>query len=238
MSDPASVPAPAVQPVAAVAAVAEAPVSVEAVAAEVAVPDAGSHAIPAVKTLVAADAVPAVKAEEPIAVSGGAVQPASAPAVAEPAAAPEAAVAATEAPPAATTPAPAEPAEAPPAPAPAVGSIAAALRAQLKFDPAALKVRYDAERDKRLRPDGNAQYRRFEKNLKHYLTDPYTPRVEREPMDVETDFLVLGAGFGGLLMAAALVDAGITDFKVVDKAGDFGGTWYWNRYPGAACDIG
>jgi hypothetical protein len=237
MSDPASVPAPAVQPVAAVA---EAPVSVEAVTAEVAVPDAGSHAIPAVKTLVAAYPAPAVKAEEPIAVSGGAVQPVSAPAVAEPAAAPEAAVAATEALPAATTPAPAEPAAAPAAeaPAPTVGSIAAALRAQLKFDPAALKERYDAERDKRLRPDGNEQYRRFEKNLQHYLTDPYTPRVEREPMDVETDFLVLGAGFGGLLMAAALVDAGITDFKVVDKAGDFGGTWYWNRYPGAACDIG
>jgi cyclohexanone monooxygenase len=108
----------------------------------------------------------------------------------------------------------------------------------MSFDPAVLRVKYLAERDKRLRPDGNSQYRRFEKNLQHYLTDPYTPRVERAPLDVETDFLVLGGGFGGLCLATALVTAGIQDFKVLDKAGDFGGTWYWNRYPGAACDIG
>jgi hypothetical protein len=121
---------------------------------------------------------------------------------------------------------------------PKAGPLAAQLAATLNFDPEKLKEKYLAERDKRLRKDGNDQYKQFKGQFQHYLTDPYVPRVERDPFDVETDFLVLGGGFGGLSIAAELMKAGITDMKIIDKAGDFGGTWYWNRYPGAACDIG
>jgi hypothetical protein len=119
-----------------------------------------------------------------------------------------------------------------------VGSLTAQLAATLPFDPAEIKKRYLAERDKRLKTEGNAQYKQFQGQFAHYLTDPYVTRVEREPLNIETEFLVLGGGFGGLCLSAELVKAGIEDFKVIDKAGDFGGTWYWNRYPGAACDIG
>ncbi|KAF2431374.1 cyclohexanone monooxygenase [Tothia fuscella] len=109
----------------------------------------------------------------------------------------------------------------------------------LPFDIPELKIKYLAERDKRLaaRPEGNEQYQQFKGMFAHYLTDPYIPRVERGPIDTEIDFLVLGAGFGGLCLAARLMEAGITNMRIMDKAGDFGGTWYWNRYPGAACDV-
>ena len=40
-----------------------------------------------------------------------------------------------------------------------------------------------------------------------------------------------------MLAAVRLHEAGIGDFKIIEKGGDFGGTWYWNRYPGASCDI-
>lgn len=102
-----------------------------------------------------------------------------------------------------------------------------------------LKIKYAEERDKRLqaRPEGNAQYKEFQGIFEHYLEDPYISRVQRDPLEVETDFLVLGGGYGGLCVAAQLISSGITNMRIVDKAGDFGGTWYWNRYPGAACDI-
>lgn len=100
---------------------------------------------------------------------------------------------------------------------------------ELPFDIAELKKKYFHERDKRLeaRPEGNEQYKEFKGIYSHYLTDPYTPRVERDPIDVEIDFLVLGGGFGGLCLAARLMEAGITNMRIMDKAGDFGGTWYW-----------
>lgn len=108
------------------------------------------------------------------------------------------------------------------------------------FDASEIKKRYLEERDKRLRarPEGNEQYKQFNGMFSKYLVDPYTPRIERDPMDIETDFLVLGGGFGGLSVGARLMEAGITNMRIMDKAGDFGGTWYWNRYPGAACDVG
>jgi len=111
-------------------------------------------------------------------------------------------------------------------------------KASLGFDPVEIKKRYLAERDKRLRPDGNDQYRQVKYDFKHYLEDPYTPRIERDLIECDIDFLVLGGGFGGLLLGARLIEAGIKNIHIIDKAGDFGGTWYWNRYPGAACDIG
>ena len=106
------------------------------------------------------------------------------------------------------------------------------------FDPDALRERYRRERDKRLRPDGNAQYVEIGQQHSEYLDDPYieTPIV-RQPLSDEVDVVIVGGGFGGLLAGARLRQAGVEDVRIIEKGGDFGGTWYWNRYPGAACDI-
>ncbi len=104
------------------------------------------------------------------------------------------------------------------------------------IDKQALQAKYREERNKRLRPDGNAQYVRLEGQLAHYLEDPYTPRVEREPKTDHVTFAFVGGGFAGLVTGARLVEAGISDVRIIEKGGDFGGTWYWNRYPGAQCD--
>jgi cyclohexanone monooxygenase len=111
-------------------------------------------------------------------------------------------------------------------------------RETLGFDPDALREKYRAERDKRLRADGNAQYRKIEGRFARYLDDPYVaPGFTRAPLTDEVDVVVIGGGFGGLLAGARLREAGVRDIRVVEKGGDFGGTWYWNRYPGAACDV-
>ncbi|HEY2050417.1 MAG TPA: NAD(P)/FAD-dependent oxidoreductase [Caulobacteraceae bacterium] len=104
------------------------------------------------------------------------------------------------------------------------------------IDKDALKAKYRAERDKRLRADGNAQYKRLTGRFAHYAVDPYTPFKEREPKTDHVAFAFVGGGFAGLVTCARLVEAGITDVRIVEKGGDFGGTWYWNRYPGAQCD--
>ncbi|MGI8839793.1 MAG: flavin-containing monooxygenase, partial [Caulobacteraceae bacterium] len=108
----------------------------------------------------------------------------------------------------------------------------------LGFDPAALRRKYRAERDRRLRPDGNDQYLEIAGEFARYLGDPYVaPGFSRPPLTGEVEVVVIGGGFGGLLAAARLREAGVADIRIVEKGGDFGGTWYWNRYPGAACDI-
>ena len=106
----------------------------------------------------------------------------------------------------------------------------------LDFDPDALRAKYRAERDKRLRPEGNDQYRRIEGALAHYAEDPYGDVTPRAPRGDFTEILIIGGGFGGLVTAARLKEAGFTDLRLLEHGGDFGGTWYWNRYPGAACD--
>jgi cation diffusion facilitator CzcD-associated flavoprotein CzcO len=100
----------------------------------------------------------------------------------------------------------------------------------------ALRSKYAAERAKRLRPDGNDQYLEFTGTFADMLTDPYTERVEREPKRDHVTFAFIGGGFAGLVTGARLKEAGIGDVRIVEKGGDFGGTWYWNRYPGAQCD--
>jgi cyclohexanone monooxygenase len=109
---------------------------------------------------------------------------------------------------------------------------------ELGFEPAVLRQKYAAERARRLRADGNDQYQEITGALEHYNDDPYVePGFTRPAIKEELDAVIVGGGFGGLLAAARLQEAGITNLRIVEKAGDFGGTWYWNRYPGAQCDI-
>jgi cation diffusion facilitator CzcD-associated flavoprotein CzcO len=100
----------------------------------------------------------------------------------------------------------------------------------------ALKQKYAEERAKRLRPDGNDQYLQLKDQLAHYLEDPYTPVVERAPKTDHVTVAFIGGGFAGLVTGARLKEAGVDDVRIIEKGGDFGGTWYWNRYPGAQCD--
>ena len=104
------------------------------------------------------------------------------------------------------------------------------------IDKEALLEKYRAERDKRLRDDGNDQYIQIKDQFGHYLDDPYVPVKEREPLTDHVTFAFIGGGFAGLVTGARLVEAGVKDVRIIEKGGDFGGTWYWNRYPGAQCD--
>jgi cation diffusion facilitator CzcD-associated flavoprotein CzcO len=105
------------------------------------------------------------------------------------------------------------------------------------FDPDELRRRYEQERDKRLRADGNEQYVEMTGRFAHYLEDPYVEPAEREPRFDDVTVAVIGGGFAGLVTGARLKEAGIDDVRIIEKGGDFGGTWYWNRYPGAQCDV-
>ncbi len=107
----------------------------------------------------------------------------------------------------------------------------------LGFDPDELRAKYLHERDRRLREEGSEQYVEVTGDFARYDDDPYTKRVEREPVDTDVEVAVIGGGFGGLLMGGRLREAGFTDIRLVERGGDVGGTWYWNRYPGAACDV-
>ena len=104
-------------------------------------------------------------------------------------------------------------------------------------DKEALKQKYAAERAKRLRADGNDQYVQIEGHFDRYLEDPYLPVVPRESKTDHVTVAVIGGGFAGLVTGARLKEAGIDDVRVIEKGGDFGGTWYWNRYPGLQCDV-
>ena len=106
------------------------------------------------------------------------------------------------------------------------------------FDPEYLRKKYRLERDKRLRQDGNDQYQEVSGEFSYFAEDPYLEEtIERAPLTDEVEVVIIGGGFGGMLAGARLREAGIDDFRIIEKGGDFGGTWYWNRYPGASCDI-
>src|SRR3954469_20264782 len=97
----------------------------------------------------------------------------------------------------------------------------------------ALREKYRVEREKRLRPEGSAQYLELEGDFADfYEVDPYTPVAQRDPIAEDVDVVVLGGGFAGLLAGAYLKKAGVDGIRVIEMAGDFGGVWYWNRFPG------
>jgi cation diffusion facilitator CzcD-associated flavoprotein CzcO len=90
---------------------------------------------------------------------------------------------------------------------------------------------------RQVRTDANAQYIEVTGDFSNFVDDPYAPAAERKPVTDHVDVVIVGGGFGGLLMGGRLREAGFDDIRVIEKGGDFGGTWYWNRYPGAMCDV-
>jgi cyclohexanone monooxygenase len=110
--------------------------------------------------------------------------------------------------------------------------------ANIEIDVEALNKRYAEERAKRLRGDANAQYARLEGKFANFDHDIYAdPNFTRAAVDEQLDVLIIGGGFAGLLAAIRLRERGIDNFRIVEKGADVGGTWYWNRYPGAASDV-
>src|SRR5215469_15927333 len=110
------------------------------------------------------------------------------------------------------------------------------MRGPIEIDTDALRRKYAQERAKRLRPDGNDQYIQLKGEFGDLLRDPYVAPADREPRRDHVTFTFVGGGFAGLVTGARLKEIGIPDVRIVEKAGGFGGTWYWNRYPGAMCD--
>lgn len=101
-----------------------------------------------------------------------------------------------------------------------------------------LHRKYMVERDKRLRPEGGQKSAEAKGEFADFARDPAAaPPPARAALSEDVDVLVVGAGFGGMLTGAELRDAGVENFRILDVAGDFGGTWFWNRYPGIRCDI-
>jgi cation diffusion facilitator CzcD-associated flavoprotein CzcO len=106
------------------------------------------------------------------------------------------------------------------------------------FDVDALRQKYADERARRLRPDGIAQYLEIAGEFARFGEDPWVDgKFAREPLTDEVDVAIVGAGFGGLLTGARLRELGVESVRLIDRAADVGGTWYWNRYPGIACDV-
>jgi len=104
-----------------------------------------------------------------------------------------------------------------------------------------IKARFAEERDLRLsyRPPGTQIYTsEFVGDFARYEEDPYaTERVERPPVRDEVEVLFIGGGFSALLTSARLRQKGVESIRIVERGADVGGTWYWNRYPGVACDV-
>ena len=114
-------------------------------------------------------------------------------------------------------------------------------KADLGFDPDELGRLYEEEREKRIRPDAEAQYLQISNDSpfsnKYLEEDPYSEKIERAPLKDEREVIIIGGGWVGMLTATRLIEKGVRDFRIIESGSDFGGTWYWNRYPGAQCDI-
>jgi cyclohexanone monooxygenase len=119
------------------------------------------------------------------------------------------------------------------------GGITRPSRPQAYYD--AIKQKFGEERDLRLkyRPEGTAQYTSdLTGSLARYEIDPYGGEIKpRDPISDSVECLFIGGGFSALLTSARLRECGVERIRIVERGGDVGGTWYWNRYPGAACDV-
>src|SRR5215211_222649 len=105
------------------------------------------------------------------------------------------------------------------------------------IDIPALRQKYAQERAKRLRPEGSKQYLELKDDFAEFAEiDPHTPVTPRDPISEDIEVAVLGGGIAGLLSGAYLKKAGVDDVRVIEMGGDFGGVWYWNRFPGIQCD--
>ena len=104
-----------------------------------------------------------------------------------------------------------------------------------------VKRKFAEERDLRLnyRPHGTAQYTsELTGELAKYEVDPYAGELKpREPINDTVEVLFIGGGFSALLTSARLREHGVESIRIVERGADVGGTWYWNRYPGVACDV-
>jgi cyclohexanone monooxygenase len=108
----------------------------------------------------------------------------------------------------------------------------------IDIDVKALDRKYAEERDKRQRSDALGQYQAMQGKFAGFATDPHAdPEFKREAIIEAVDVLIIGGGFAGLLTGARLHEQGVKNIRIIEQGSDFGGTWYWNRYPGAACDV-
>jgi len=113
-----------------------------------------------------------------------------------------------------------------------------ALADRLGFDPEEMRRKYEEERDKRVRPEAERQYARLEGRLESFAADPHLAEPAWRPaLTDEVEVVVVGGGMTGLVTAARMRQAGVESIRIIDSAGDFGGSWYWNDYPGIMCDI-
>ena len=101
-----------------------------------------------------------------------------------------------------------------------------------------IRKKYQSERKKRLRSDGMSQFNYGTGDFSRFIDDPIKIDTNaRQALNDEVEVVIIGGGFGGLLTAACLYKLGIKDFRIIEEGNDVGGTWYWNRFPGAQCDI-
>jgi cyclohexanone monooxygenase len=108
----------------------------------------------------------------------------------------------------------------------------------IEIDLEALDEKYAEERDKRLRTQGMGQYQPLDGRFAAFASDPHAdPDFDRDALIEDVDILIIGGGFAGLLAGGRLREQNVQSIRIVEKGADFGGTWYWNRYPGAACDV-
>jgi cation diffusion facilitator CzcD-associated flavoprotein CzcO len=104
-----------------------------------------------------------------------------------------------------------------------------------------IKQKFAEERDLRLRfrPEGTKQYTsEWSGELARYESDPFAQSPKpRAAINDTVEVLFIGGGFSALLTAGRLRAKGVESIRIVERGGDVGGTWYWNRYPGVACDV-
>ncbi len=95
-------------------------------------------------------------------------------------------------------------------------------------------ARNTGERDKRLRREGSKQFLHTADELAGLLGNrsAFAARGPGSDFDKDVDVAVIGGGFAGLIVGAHLKQAGVEDVRIIEMGGDFGGVWYWNRYPG------